>query len=117
MFSHLTHKLIYQSEAVKIGKTQWRVIVYEKNDSVYACGELHPADVCYTEYQYFDTSLNYRGDQWKDATHHPRYNFNDGTYAGLPKSLRKIFYANQHAIQDALGEFSYDCIKRKIEKG
>lgn len=117
MFSHLTHKLIYKSDAVKIGKTQWRVIVYEKQDRVYACGKLHPAAVRYTEYQYFDASLNYRGDQWADSTQHPRFNHNDGTYAGLPKSLCKIFYANQNAIQAALGEFSYNSIKRAIEKG
>lgn len=86
--------LIWKSAHKVIGHTAWRVIVYERpdvfhlnNDNPYTSAER------FTGYQYWT------GQEWRRETEHPRYNHNDGSYAGLPKGLRVLFYENRPAIE------------------
>ena len=121
MYSHLEHKLIFTSPPVTIGKTNWRLIVFEKDDNVHvyrkgkSYPELIPSKIRFTRYQFFDDSAYWRGDKWTDETEHPRYNPNDGTYGGLPKKLRNIFYSNVKDIESALNGYTYDELKIKLE--
>ena len=92
--------VIYTTPEYKIGKTIWRLQVYEK----WALKDRNKFEfgLCrYTRYQWF-TGTRYPGDGFLDDTKHPRYDHNDGTWAGLPHGLRTIFYAHQTEIESAL---------------
>ena len=78
----------YESNPVKIGKHEWRVIVFT-----------HPCYGRCTEYQFRRTNTDY----WHEDKRWPGYNGNDGTYAGCPKTLaQKVYYPNKPAIDAAL---------------
>lgn len=74
--------VIFTSAHKTIGHTNWRVQVYE-----------HPTYGRCTRYQWHD------GSNWRNEKEHPRYNSHDGTYAGLPKGLRVLYYDNLPAIE------------------
>ena len=38
-------------------------------------------------------------DTWRNYREWPRYDFNDGTYGGLPRTLRKLWEANRMEIE------------------
>jgi hypothetical protein len=80
----------YVSPAKIVGKHLWRIVV--KN------GLLGRA----TEYQ-FRVSDNSTA-PWKSHTEWPSYDFNDGTYLGLPKRLVRIYKAHESEIEEALKE-------------
>ncbi len=77
---------IYTTDPIKINNMLWIC-------SVYKCSK-------------WKENLNtfyYRDiDQWKDMTTHPKYNINDGTYAGLPKKLVDLYIKNKKNIKSAL---------------
>lgn len=90
--------VIWISEPKKIGKTLWRISVFEDTESVI------PPSVSgqeyfmlgtdrFTMYEYEDFGV------WRDCVYHPRYTSHDGTYAGLPKSLKKLFNENEETIR------------------
>lgn len=94
-------RTVYETPAYKIGKTEWKMVVFEDPDCVLGpstTGEewfmrgIHRM----TLYLYNDYGT------WKPETKHPRYNPHDGTYAGLPKSLRKIYERHEIEILAAL---------------
>jgi hypothetical protein len=88
--------LLWQSAHKTIGHTNWKVVVYEKHNELlnWRTGERGTAR--YTGYFWWD------GYNWMSETAHPRYDSNDGTYAGLPKGLRKMFYDNESTINGYL---------------
>jgi hypothetical protein len=86
--------LLFKSQHKTIGHTNWRVIVYERPEVFhYNSGNPQTYAERYTGYQFWT------GTEWKRETEHPRYDYNDGTYAGLPKGLRTLFYENQVVIE------------------
>lgn len=92
-------KILFTSTHKTIGHTNWRVQVFEREDCIIApsrsgLSEFTRGTDRFTRYQYFDGQRQ----QWKNETEHPRYNPHDGTYAGLPKGLRALYYDNLTAI-------------------
>jgi hypothetical protein len=81
--------LFYKTPSVKIGKHWWRLVVHE-----------HASYGRVTAYEW-------QGEvdgPWNDYHDWPTYNFDDGTYAGCPKSLRKLWLTHKPAILAALGK-------------
>ena len=68
-------KNLFESTPMKIGKHEWRVVVMPSRYS----------GNC-TEYQFRRIGSEY----WKSQYDWPGYNINDGTWGGLPHSLRKL---------------------------
>lgn len=96
--------LLWQSPHMTIGHTNWKVVVYEKYNALLDwTGKTGTAR--YTGYWYFD------GADWKPETEHPRYNHNDGVYAGLPKGLRKLFYKHQKEIENHLQAVEFPMVE------
>lgn len=76
----------FTSPATKIGKTFWRFVVLP---SLYRPG------VLVTDYEWLNTEFNASG-VWYPSNQWRTYNFNDGTYAGLPKSIRRLWERYHH---------------------
>lgn len=101
-------KVLFKSEPMLIGKLYWKVIVYKdlkfdveqsiKLNSLYGTAIRNG---CYSTYCFYKEGDGYRS-HWSDMKNHPKYNFNDGTYAGLPKSLTKLYHQNEVEINNAL---------------
>lgn len=68
------------SPPMKIGKTFWRFVVLP---SRYGPGLVTDYEWLNTEYS--NAGIWYPSNQWRS------YNINDGMYAGLPKTLRKLW--------------------------
>lgn len=91
--------LIYETPAYKIGKTRWKLIVYEQDDALLP----HNSGVWTIGIKRFTSYLWLCGEsQWRSETEHPRYNSHDGTWAGLPQGLRKIYERHRSDIEQAL---------------
>lgn len=92
-------KTIYETPVYKFGKTQWKMIVFRRDNALIhlANGEFGTGAVNFTRYQYYDYN------QWRNDTDHKNYDGND-TYAGLPKSLTKIYYKHEAEIKSALAK-------------
>src|SRR3990167_10397383 len=87
---------IFQSPEYLIGKTLWRVLVEQDNaGTVYCGGVLHESELRTTEYEYFDPYYHH----WYSMTEHPRYNPDDGSWAGLPKTLLKLYRKYEQEIK------------------
>ena len=103
-----TDKIIYETPVYKIGKTDWKIIVYERDncysfsrDGYFEKDKTYPSQR-FTRYMY---DAGWDGIRvWTDETNHPKYNGNDGSYAGLPKGLRKIKEKHEVEIKQALGK-------------
>jgi hypothetical protein len=83
---------IYATPPMTIGKHEWRLIVYP----YYTGGNV--------------TSYQWRGDAedyWRDQRDWPRYNFNDGMYMGLPKTLVRLHEQHRGEIEAALKGIPY----------
>ena len=91
--------VLYTTPEKRIGNTLWRLQVYEKWDL--KDWRKFEYGLCrYTRYQFKSTHST--DGLWHKATEHPKYDFNDGTYAGLPKGLRKLYFEHEQEIQAAL---------------
>lgn len=98
--SHLSNQVAFMSPTYKIGKTDWRIIVYVGESFNFKTGKYEPCR--FTHYQFEDLSQYWRGDKWMDENEHPRYKSDDGTWAGLPHGLRKIYQNHEAEIKAAL---------------
>lgn len=82
----------YESPPMLIGKHEWRTVVRPyylgKMSSVY-------------QWRRFDPGAQYP-ERWQDQSEWPSYNFNDGCYLGLPRTLRKLWDKHKHEINRAL---------------
>jgi len=78
----------FETSPFLIGKHEWRLQVKD----FYLGGRC-------TSYQWRRVG----GEFWEPSTTWPRFDPND-TYDGLPKSLERLYYANEHKILKALGE-------------
>lgn len=84
----------YQSNPMRIGKYEWRVVVRN--------GTYSPR---VTDYEFRTPECpeyHQPAGRFKSMTEWPRYNHNDGTYAGCPKTLRKLYDQNIEAINASL---------------
>lgn len=73
---------ILESFEVKHSKKyRWRFVV--KDDSNFS--------LVLTDWQWCEINNDYGFEFWRDADSFPTYNFNDGTYLGLPKFLSKEY--------------------------
>ncbi len=86
--------IIYITPSRKVGKYEWRYMVYEALYFSFKPGKDEMTR--FTRYQYNAFGI------WRNETEHPRYDGNDGMYAGLPKRLYGIYKSNETAIQNAL---------------
>lgn len=73
-------KYHFESPIHKIGKTQWRFVVYE---SMFK-GEFS------TDYEWLNNGV------WYPSNERKGYNLNDGMYNGLPKSLVNLWAIYKH---------------------
>jgi hypothetical protein len=82
----------FESAPMKIGKHFWRIVITPQG---------------YTEYQFRTPPTRLKNFTVMDITWHgqrewPGYNFNDGMYAGLPKTLCKLWEVNRVEIERIL---------------
>jgi hypothetical protein len=91
--------LIYETPAYRIGNTEWMLIVFEKDDAL-----THPSPDVWEIGAARFTRYLWRRDtaEWRKETEHPKYNTHDGTWAGLPHGLRKIYEKHEEEIKQAL---------------
>jgi hypothetical protein len=84
----------FASEPMKVGKHEWRVLVYES--------EYHGRCTQY-EWRIIDPpwQLGCHGHDWRDHARWPTYDGNKG-YSGLPKTLQKLYVQNMVAIKATL---------------
>jgi hypothetical protein len=89
------HNPLYATPPMTIGKHEWRLIVYP----YYSGGNV-------TEYQWrrgdeFGLPEAFR-DTWHADRDWPRYDINDGMYAGLPRTLVRLYERHRDEIKAAL---------------
>lgn len=84
--SNINYEVFWTSEPYKIGKTFWVHVLYycDINNRFYEGFHFHDAD--------YERCIPCS--EWKKEKDHPKYNFNDGTYAGLPKGLIRLWEKN-----------------------
>jgi hypothetical protein len=87
--------LLWKSEFKIIGKTAWMFIVYERPD-VYHYSTKSTHSEKYTGFLYWD------GERWEREFNHQKYDTNDGSYAGLPKGLVKLFHSHKSETDKVL---------------
>lgn len=78
----------FKSEPMRIGKTWWRLVVVR--------GTYSPVVTDFEFYRRSGAALN---NCWYESSEHPRYNHNDGMYAGLPKGLVKLYHKHKHEYE------------------
>lgn len=78
------NEALFVSEPRKIGNTYWTICVYPSRFVGCVC----------TGFSWSTDSKN-----WKKDENHPRYNHNDGEFAGLPKGLVSLFNDNRVSIE------------------
>lgn len=85
------------SEPMTIGKHEWRLVQYRDTSTDYVTDEASGVgrfvDVRTTFVGYEWRRLGERYEYWRQARDWPKYDFNDGMYLGLPRTLRKLYEA------------------------
>ena len=92
-FDFAGNRIIRQSEPKRIGKHEWRLTLYrsEHHERPLIGYEWRRADrspirrKCPGGVYFLDGSTWMRDEDW------PSYNHNDGQYAGMPRTLRKLW--------------------------
>ena len=87
---------LYATPTMKIGQHYWRLVVYAKPDGGRVTSYEWQGPNWYGFVEYEPQGF------WSPQQDWPRYNFNDGTYGGLPKTLRKLYRTYFGEIQAAL---------------
>jgi hypothetical protein len=83
----------YETQPRTIGKHEWRAVVTTRNGN----------RILTYEWRRLPCSLTGWSDRWRDYHEWPGYDFNDGSYAGCPRSLAKVYETNKTAIKAAMG--------------
>lgn len=101
-------EVLFKSEPMLIGKTYWIALVYKdlkfdfegniKDNERYG---IPIQNGNYNTFCFYKEGNGFRS-HWADMKNHPKYDFNDGTYAGLPKNLVKLYENNKNEIKNAL---------------
>ena len=87
--------IIRISDPMRIGKHEWRLVLYRgtsrryKLDPDQGRGTWIDRPCRFVDYEW----RRYEPDpeHWRRAQDWPRYDFNDGLYSGLPRTLRKLW--------------------------
>ena len=74
---------IWASEPMQIGKHAWRLIVYS-----------HPLYGRCTDYEF----RRRQDDPWRSERKWRTYNSNNGSHAGCPKTLRKLYDKHESTV-------------------
>jgi len=83
-------KILYATPEMLIGKHRWKMIVYRT-----------PHNHVYTDFLWWD-DWGFGAGRWQSMEEWPKYNSNDGLYAGCPHTLRKLYDAHKAEIEDTL---------------
>jgi len=96
----MTDDTIWTSPARKIGKHEWRIRQYR-----------HPQHGIVATYEWRGPANDrLPADYWQDMTRWPGYDMNNGTTAGCPASLRKLFQDHRQTLEDNKAQHSRnDC--------
>ena len=78
------------SEPMRIGKHEWRLLTYWRHGMEYEDGRLVEVERRLTGYEWRPAGFPFDQD-WRKDTEWPRYNPHNGTTAGLPATLRKLW--------------------------
>jgi len=88
---------LYQSPPRKIGRREWRVVVYD------ARGYLGAS--VFTDYEWrYPAFSNIEATAWESMQSYPTYDSNDGMYAGCPQTLRKLYNLHRTEIDAAIAK-------------
>jgi hypothetical protein len=86
---------LFTSEPMKIGKKEWRLIIYDANGYL-GCR-------AFTDYEWrYPAWGNLRPGDWESSKAWPSYNSND-TYDGLPRTLRKLYDRHSKSVKQFCG--------------
>ena len=77
-------EIIRSSEPMTIGKHEWRLTQYRHREYGITFGY---------EWRRLDEIPGFHPDFWRREAEWPRYDFNDGQFGGLPKTLRNLWEA------------------------
>ena len=103
--------LLFFSPPMLIGQHEWIVAVYRGRD-------YDDEEVRYCDYAWRQAYNPFNDwNPWMNAKKWPKYDFNDGTYGGLPKTLQKLYARHKPAIERAIGEFSYEEREKNAVEG
>lgn len=101
-------EVLFKSEPMLIGKTYWIVVAYkdlkfdfEENKKLHEQYGVSLHNGNYSTYMFYKEGNGFRS-HWSDMKNHPNYNFNDGTYFGLPKTLVKLHDKYEAELNAAL---------------
>ena len=90
-------EILFRSEPRLIGKHEWRVTVYRHSqDRVVVGYEWRRAAETILGFTYPPAPYWRRDEDW------PRYDHNDGMYAGMPRTLRRLYEEHRVEIADHL---------------
>lgn len=91
---------LFESIVKKIGNHEWRFVVYDETGDLFD-GKRYGGGR-FTDYEWrVPTHLaSSQPNEWQNKKKWPRYNFNDGTYAGLPRSLATLYKRHSHLIKN-----------------
>ena len=94
----------FTSEPMKIGKKEWRVVVYDAQAylDTYAFSDYEWRYPAYINQQ--TGQVIQAADPWRSMADWPTYNSNDGMYAGCPKTLRRLYDQHRPEIEKALAK-------------
>jgi hypothetical protein len=90
----------FESAPMKIGKHFWRIVIHDYEMP-------HGRATQCTAYEFKRSPIKagdfmVTDDTWRNYREWPGYDFNDGTYGGLPRTLRKLWDRNRVEIERIL---------------
>ena len=101
-------EVLFKSEPMLIGKTYWIALVYKDlkfdHESELKMHKQYNTPIdngIYNSFCFYKEGNGFRS-HWSDMKNHPKYDFTDGTYAGLPRTLVKLDENNKTEIKNAL---------------
>lgn len=99
---------LYESPPMLIGRHEWRAVVF-KHGAYGRCASYEFRRVVFPGIRWQNKDGIYstrppdeRLPAWQDMEKWPRYESNDGVYAGCPKGLVALYEKHEHAIKVAL---------------
>lgn len=106
-----SREYLFKSPPMQIGKTMWRFVVYKTPKDVFTDFEFYSKTYKgyvqrRREYKDFVVVLAH---SWNRSDTHKNYDFNDGCFAGLPKTLVTLYKMYFHEFEKAA--ITYPCLK------
>lgn len=98
-------KVFYETPARMIGKHEWRLIVIPSPKYNLKTKEIEEGRATLYQWRtpaYVFLHHRFHAGYWQSQRDWPRYNINDGSYLGLPRSLRKLYEQYEAEIRFSL---------------